>query len=119
MSLGAIFTYALTFGGSLVSLFNPFVGLLIYIAFAIIKPASLWGFALSPDIHYSRIVAIALLIGWVFHGFGQWNFGRGRAIVYAFVGFWLWSVVCAMNAPNEQVAWLFVENMGIRWVGNQ
>jgi len=111
MSLGIIFTYALTYVGSLVALFNPFVGLLIYIAFAIISPVSLWGYGLDPDGHYSRIVAIALLIGWVFHGFGQWNFGRGRAIVFAFVGFWLWSVVSAVAAPNEEVAWKFVENL--------
>ena len=107
--LGLIFTYALTYGGALVSLFNPFVGLLIYVAFAIIKPEAMWWWSV-PHGNYSRIVAIALLIGWMLHGFGRWNFGRARAIVFALVGFWLWSVASAMNAPNEQVAWLFVEN---------
>ncbi|MCH7615491.1 MAG: O-antigen ligase family protein [Nitrospinae bacterium] len=92
------------------SLFNPFVGLLIYVCFAIISPVSLWGYGLDPDGHYSRIVAIALLIGWVFKGFGGWNFGRGRAIVFAFVAYWLWSIVSAVNAPNDPVAWRFVEN---------
>jgi len=110
MSLGAIATYLLTFGGGIVSLFNPFVGLLIYIAFSIVRPTSMWGYDLSSSIPYTRIVAIALLVGWVFHGCGKWNFGRGRVIVYALVGYWVWAVVCAAIAPNQAVAWTFVEN---------
>jgi len=110
MSLGAIATYLLTFGGGFASLFNPFIGLLIYISFSIIRPDSLWGYSLSSSIPYTRVVAIALLIGWVFNGFGKWNFGRGRVVVYALVAYWLWAVVCATLAPNQHVAWLFVEN---------
>jgi len=111
MSVGAIATYLLTFGGGFASLFNPFIGLLIYIAFSIIRPGSLWGYALSSSIPYSRIVAIALLVGWVFHGFGKWNFGRGRMVVYTLVGYWLWAVVGASFASDQQVGWAFVENM--------
>jgi len=110
MSLGAIATYLFTFGGAFVSLFNPFVGFLIYIAFSIIRPISMWGYALNPSIPYSRVIALALLAGWMFHGFGKWNFGRGRAIVFALVGYWLWAVASATLAPNQQVAWGFVEN---------
>ena len=110
MSLGAIATYLLTFGGGFASLFNPFIGFLIYISFSILRPNSLWGYSLNPSIPYARIVAIALLIGWVFHGFGKWNFGRGRAIVCALVAYWLWAVVSAILAPNQHVAWMFVEN---------
>lgn len=110
MALGAIATYLLTFGGGFVSLFNPFVGLLIYIAFSIVRPTAMWGYDLSFSIPYTRIVAIALLVGWVFHGCGKWNFGRGRVIVYALVGYWVWAVVGAAIAPNQAVAWTFVEN---------
>ena len=39
---GLLFTYLLTYGGAVVSLFRPFHGLLIYICFAIIKPEALW-----------------------------------------------------------------------------
>ena len=39
---GLIFTYAMTYGGALASLFDPFVGLLIYVCFAIVKPESMW-----------------------------------------------------------------------------
>ena len=112
MSLGVIFTYALTYGGSLVALFNPFVGLLIYIAFSIISPQAMWGWGLPSGEHYSRIIAVAVLIGWGFKGFGQWNFGRARAIVWSFAGFWCWLVLSAINAPNQELAWILVESLG-------
>ncbi len=72
----------------------------------------MWGYALNSSIPYSRIVAITLLVGWVLHGFGNWNLGRGRAIITIFVGYWVWAVFCAAFAPNQQVAWGFVENTG-------
>ena len=40
--MGLAFTYLMTYGGSAVALVNPFVGLLIYVCFAIIRPESLW-----------------------------------------------------------------------------
>ena len=85
---GAIFTYALAYGGAAVSLINPFVGLLIYVCFGILKPDALWSWSLPEGGHFSRIVAIALLLGWGFNGFGRWELGKARGIVLAFVGFW-------------------------------
>lgn len=111
MSIGVIVTYIFTFGGSFVSLFNPFIGLLIYVSFSIVRPASMWDYAINPDIPYARVVALALLAGWLFHGFGKWNFGRARPVVFALVGYWVWAVMCASLAPNQPVAWMFVENM--------
>ena len=64
---GLIFTYLLTYGGAAASLFNPFIGLLVYVAFAILRPESLWHWSV-PEGNYSRIVAIALLIGWARRG---------------------------------------------------
>lgn len=107
---GLLFTIALTYGGAVASLFNPFIGLLIYVCFAIIKPQSLWYWSgLSGN--YSRIIAIALLLGWMFKGCGNWRFGRGRAAVWALIGFLAWSALSATVAPNRAVAWDFVENM--------
>src|SRR5438876_1199388 len=63
-SKGLLVTFALTYGGSLVALFNPFVGLLIYICFSIIRPEDMWSYAV-PRGNYSRIVGVALLVGWV------------------------------------------------------
>ena len=68
-----LFTYALTYGGAVMSLFSPYIGFLIYVCFGIIKPDSLWFWAI-PEGNYSRIVAIGLLLGWLVHGFGSWRF---------------------------------------------
>jgi putative inorganic carbon (hco3(-)) transporter len=105
---GLLFTYALTYGGSVVALFNPFVGLLIYIAFAILKPESLWSWSVEPG-NYSRIIAVALLAGWAMHGFGDWNFGRSRAVVVSLLGFMLWMVASAVLAQDQAAAWNDVE----------
>ncbi|MCA9458083.1 MAG: O-antigen ligase family protein [Nitrospira sp.] len=107
---GLIFTYLMTYGGSLVALFNPFVGLLIYICFAIIKPESLWYWAV-PEGNYSRIIAVALLIGWAIQGFGHWQFGKGRGILLMFVGFWLWIIPSTMGSSQPELGWIFLESM--------
>src|SRR5262249_58341241 len=106
---GLLFTYVLTYGGALVSLFNPFVGLLIYVCFAIIKPESLWHWSV-PAGNYSRIVAIALLVGWAFKGFGDWRFGRAQGIVAALVGFLVWTVLRYVLAPPKEDPRIFVES---------
>jgi probable O-glycosylation ligase (exosortase A-associated) len=106
---GLLFTYLLTYGGAVASLVNPYVGLLVYVCFAIIRPESLWHWSVEPG-NYSRIVAIALLIGWAIHGFGNWRFGRARGVVIALLAFWGWSVVGAVFADDQQVAWDFVES---------
>jgi probable O-glycosylation ligase (exosortase A-associated) len=97
---GLIFTYLLTYGGVLVSLGRPFVGLLIYICFAILKPEALWYWSV-PRGNYSRIVAIGLLVGWALHGFGNWSFGRAAPIVLAFILYVCWSAVCAFQCVAD------------------
>lgn len=105
---GLLFTYALTYGGAALSLYRPFYGLLIYLCFAILKPESLWPWSV-PVGNYSRIVAIGLLIGWVINGFGKWNFGAAKPFVWALLGYWGWTVVCAALAANQTVAWNYIE----------
>jgi probable O-glycosylation ligase (exosortase A-associated) len=129
---GLIFTYLLTYGGAIAALFNPFVGLLVYVCFAVLRPDFLWFWSVEPG-NYSRIVAAGLLIGWAAHGFGilqvrsvhrhppglligwaahgfgSWKFGRARAIIASLVVLLLWSVVAANWAPDSAKAWLFVE----------
>ncbi len=99
---GVLFTYGLTYGGALVALFNPFYGLLIYIAFAIIRPEAMWFWSV-PVGNYSRIVAVTMLVGWAFRGFGNWRFGRAWPIVCSFIGLYGWAllsaVVVAHNIP--------------------
>ena len=95
---GLLFTYVLTYGGAVVSLIDPYPGLLIYICFAVIRPQSLWHWAV-PEGNYSRIVAIALLAGWTLRGFGRWRFGRATPVVMALIGYWGWVALSAARAP--------------------
>jgi O-antigen ligase len=105
---GLIFTYVLTYGGALVAVFNPYVGLLIYICFAIIKPEAMWHWSV-PIGNYSRIVAIGLLLGWLLNGLGNWSFGRAKPIVLALIAYLAWAALGAFLAPNKAAAWDFVE----------
>jgi O-antigen ligase len=107
---GLLFTYALTYGGVAVSLFNPFIGLLIYICFAIIKPESLWHWSLPPG-NYSRIIALGLLTGWAVNGFGNWNLGRSWAVVASLLGYMGWMVLSAAQAYDTAVARHATEQM--------
>jgi O-antigen ligase len=104
---GLVFTYLLTAGGAVTGLFSPFVGLLVYICFAIIRPEAMWAWSV-PKGNYSRIVALGLLFGWAINGFGRWNLGRGTAIVVALLGYWLWTTISVVQAADPVKAWAFV-----------
>ncbi|HEY7425437.1 MAG TPA: O-antigen ligase family protein [Gemmataceae bacterium] len=105
---GLIFTYGMCYGGAVVSLFNPFAGLLIYICFAIVKPEQLWPWSV-PQGNYSRTVAIALLIGWALKGFGSWRLGQAWFVIVGLVGYFFCAILSALQAPNQEVAWMFVD----------
>jgi hypothetical protein len=105
-----IVVYVLTYGGAVVSLFNPFAGLLVYVAFALLRPAQTFFWGVPPG-DYSRTVAICLLIGWVLQGFGDWRFGRARGIVIALVCFWIWAILAATRATDQELAWNYVESL--------
>src|SRR4051812_30748198 len=106
---GLVFTYLLTYGGAAVSLFNPYVGLLIYVCFAIIRPESLWHWSV-PAGNYSRIVAAGLLAGWVLNGLGRWSFGRAKPIVGSLLLYWVWACLSAIQAQDQTEAWAWVES---------
>src|SRR5215471_72287 len=89
---GMLFTYVLCYGGAFLALFDPFIGLLVYVCFAVLKPEASWFWTVGGGGNFSRIVAIAMWIGWVLKGFGDGRFGKARSIVMALVGFWLWMV---------------------------
>src|SRR5947207_9680144 len=77
---GLIFTCALIYGGAVTSLLRPFYGFLIYVTFATLRPKVLWFYSV-PRGNYSRIVAVAFLLGWLLHGAGSWAFGKASAVV--------------------------------------
>ncbi len=110
MDKGFLFTNLMTYGGALVALFNPYYGLLIYVCFAVIRPEFLWPWSVEPG-NYSRIVAVALLIGWVLKGCGNWHFGRARGVVAALAGFLVWALVAMSFAPDRDLAWRYVDNI--------
>jgi putative inorganic carbon (hco3(-)) transporter len=105
---GLLFTYLMTYGGASLSLLNPFYGLLVYICFAIVRPEFMWYWSV-PEGNYSRIVAVGLIIGWLFHGTGNWNFGRARAIVYSLIAFLGWTTVVSLMAENREIAMFYTE----------
>jgi Family of unknown function (DUF5935) len=103
-----IFVYLMTYGGAAVALFNPFVGFLIYVSFAILRPELMWPWSVPPG-NYSRTVGIAVLAGWALRGFGRWDLGRGKAVILALVGFFVWTTLSAWQAPDQELAWEYVE----------
>jgi probable O-glycosylation ligase (exosortase A-associated) len=103
-----IFTYLLTVVGTILGVCAPFYGLLVYIALSILKPDSLWHWAVPAD-NYSRIVGIGVLIGWALRGFGNWNLGRAKWSTAAVIAYLLWAVAAALQAYHQDVAWNFVE----------
>lgn len=105
---GLIFTYLMTYGGAMLSIFNPFYGLLVYICFAIVRPEFMWYWSV-PQGNYSRIVGIGLIVGWILHGAGRWDFGRARVIVYSLLVFWVYTILVTMMAENRDVAFFYTE----------
>jgi O-antigen ligase len=105
---GLIFTYLMTYGGAAVALFRPYVGLLIYVCFAIIKPELTWEWAV-PAGSYSKTIAIAMAIGWLLQRCGTWDFGRGRNAVLLLVLFLGWVALSAAAAPDTTAAWTYLD----------
>ena len=107
---GLLFTYLMAFGGALIAPFRPFVGLLIYVCFAILKPNALWSYAGATG-NYSRIIFGALFLGWVMSGFGgaDKRFGRAAAPCAALALYLLWNVLSSFGAADPDLAWKVTE----------
>jgi len=106
---GFLFTYVMTYGGAAAALFNPFIGLLIYCCFAIVRPEAMWHWAVPQGGSYSRILAIALLLGWLGKGLGDWNFGHARPIVWTLLAYVGW-VVGSTLFGGYPTTWTFLDN---------
>ena len=106
---GLILTYLITAVGTIGALRNPLIGLYVFAGFAILRPQIIFAFA--GDIrNISLYVAIALLIGWAFKGFGSWRMGRARPVVLAFVFFFTWFVLSAFQARDTVGSFLAVQD---------
>jgi probable O-glycosylation ligase (exosortase A-associated) len=62
-----------------------------------------------PAGNYSRIVALALLLGWAIRGFGRWRFGSATAVVGALIAYLTWAAAGAYVALDQDIGWGFVE----------
>jgi putative inorganic carbon (HCO3(-)) transporter len=105
-----LFTFALTYGGSVVSLFRPYVGFLIYVCFAIIKPDMLWFWSV-PEWNYSRTIALALLAGWTLNAFGKWKLGKAQPMIVCLIAYWVILLFGAVTARIQWVGWVTFEPM--------
>jgi probable O-glycosylation ligase (exosortase A-associated) len=106
---GLIFTFLLCYGGALASLFRPYYGLLIYVCFFIIRPESLWFWSV-PAGNYSRIIALALFIGWALNGFGNWQLGRAKSVIGYLIAFWVWQLISTAQADQIDVSLTWFES---------
>lgn len=71
------------------ALFNPFVGLIIYYAFATLYPHHLWQHALPQGVRWSLMIALATLGGYLFKGMahgaaaGRWPLEKKLLLLLA------------------------------------
>ena len=91
---GLILIYILTAIGVAGSLFQPLIGLFIYVGFAMLRPQYMWAFAGDMG-GLSQLVGIAMLVGWALRRFGRFNLGPGRAIAATLVAFTAWAALSA------------------------
>lgn len=108
---GLLFVYLACYGGAVASLVNPFVGLLVYASFSILRPESLWPWAVPPG-NYSLIVALGMLAGWFLNGLGRWNLGPAWAMMLALGFFGLWVTFTTTFAEVDRLAaWTMAEEI--------
>lgn len=111
--IGAIFTYLLTAVGVACGLFSPFIGLMTYYLFAILRPSELWFWSLNETTRFSLYVAVPTIIGWLVRGMGDMSGLRHVALpvaglaVYLACGAFTWQA----TAINSDYAfdWLIVQ----------
>jgi len=101
---GLILSYLLAYGGGVVALFFPLVGLCIYTAFSIARPQMLYGWAGDMS-GLSRVIGLAVLIGWAFKTFGSWQLKQIRTPVFALCCYFACLLMSAVSASHQAVAW--------------
>ncbi len=110
MESGWLFTNILAVTGVVYGWMNPYYGLMVYYCFSILRPTMLWFWSDWPTERYSFYLALTVLIGWVFKGFGEWSGLRGVWLpvfglaLYLFAGVFTWRFT-AISAPR---AWHFL-----------
>jgi probable O-glycosylation ligase (exosortase A-associated) len=85
-------------------LYGPFLGVAIYYLFAVLRPQSLWRWALLVDLRWSYYVAVATILSTVIHvsntSTGK-RFGSTHAALFAFA---IWMTLSHLFALNAEVS---------------
>jgi len=100
---GFLLSLLLAYGGAVVALFEPLVGVAIYTIFSLARPQQLFGFAGSLA-GISEVIGVATLVGWVFRGLGNWQFRRASPYVWLLLGFFAFTCLSALAASDGAVA---------------
>ncbi|MCP4189065.1 MAG: O-antigen ligase family protein [Planctomycetaceae bacterium] len=108
--IGQLIVYALAYGGALLALVRPFHGVLIYILFAVARPTKIFPGSI-PYGNYSMVIGSAFIIGWVLAGFGSWNFGRSRRVIFLIIGFFIWAILSSIMNPKSPLTASMLDNL--------
>jgi probable O-glycosylation ligase (exosortase A-associated) len=104
-------------GGSFVV--HPYLGVLVYYLFAVLRPQFIWEWSLPPNFAWSYYVAIAAMISTLAWKVGIFSFEDDRDVrnTYCHLSLLLfatWMVVCYFTARNQEVAYpVFLEYIKI------
>lgn len=105
---GLFFTYALMCAAAVAAPFYPYYAFLGYVAFANLKPEALWPWSV-PEWNYSRVVAVAFLVGWLLNGAGTARLRPIAPIMLPLLFYWIWLFVGAWTSPAQAEAWYTFE----------
>ncbi len=111
MGIGWLFTHLLLAVGVLRGSTDPFIGLMVFYSFSILRPPSLWFWESWLTHRMSFYVGCATLVGWLMQGFGDWSGLRGVKLplagffIYLFMGFFTWQFT-SIHPPTAW-RWLY------------
>ena len=112
---GYILTNILAYGGAVVALFHPFVGVCIYWGLEVVRPQYMFSFA-GPQGRYAEAVAIGTLIGWAVNGFGNLKLGRARPVLWFLVAYMVWATLAAAASPEPDLSFGYFREHGKVWL---
>ena len=104
-------------GGSFVA--HPYLGVLVYYLFAVLRPQFIWEWVLPPNIAWSYYVAIAAMVSTFAWKVGIFSFDDERDVRknlchYSLLLFAAWMVVTYFYARNQEAAYpVFLEYIKI------
>ncbi len=111
--MGYLFVNVLWLAGTGAGWLAPFFGLMVYYAFAILRPLDLWFWNRGSWFteRLSLYVAVSTLVGWAIASFGDWSdFKHVRVPMYGLLVYLLCGILgTALFAVNKQVAWNALE----------